>query len=1006
MATPIRESIDTLVARLRDAFQRERLEGAPAAAARIALPGFGDDAAPSLRALCARAFATSAPDAAVADLLETCAGSPWPDLAVRNFEHYLERAGDPSVFFTTLVAARPVLDMLATVFGGSQYMAEIVVRNPATVYWLMEGATWQAPDTAADYAERFAREAALFQSMEAKLGAVRRAHRLALLRIGILDMHARDPVEVTALRLSALAEGACGAVLEIVDAAARGAQAPPSDGFAVIAMGKLGGAELNYSSDIDLIYVCRDTEDEDAMAYHTKLARRFTDALSSITDEGYLYRVDLRLRPDGKAGPLVGPETAVRLYYERRARPWEFQAMLKARAVAGDVALGERLLASIRALCFNPSLSYSPLDGIAAMRTQIKEHIPARERAFNIKLMAGGIRDVEFVAQTIQLLHGARHAELRTPNTLEALGHIARLGLREGWEADTLAEAYRFFRLVEHRLQMMHQIKTHTVPESRDEVALLARRVSAGPLGTYTHASFVEALSRHLNNVRTFAESFFEGEEVHPHSALLMLPEDDERATAIIRQYGIDDVPRVMRTLHTMAYGSFPRLLDRRVREAFEALLPRLLEGVVGMGDPEGAIVRVAQIAATGRSEASFYRLLADARAARDLVFGLASFSSLLTHKLCGQAGALDALLQASGDPAAAADALEEAECFDAAVARKGGTLAGERQARARAWFDRLHLRAFAADYARRFQDMRGPAVRTRAARRHLAAAFESLFPGGRGVALFALGSYAVEEPRLSSDVDLLVVTDGADVMRVTEGVQLAGRWFADVGILKLDFRLRGEGASAPLVQDLSFYESYFAGRMSLWERVAFAKCSAWWGNVEVQEKFIQLVRSAVARPFAPEEIASLVQMRRKVESLAPAKFRAWETKRSPGGRYDVEYLTAMALAARADPTHDFFALTTAERLDRIARHRLIDGKQANTCKSALQLYGVVEHLMELQEITLPRSIEKHQSLSRYLDRTFAFLEVRAPGGADKLLEQTKMRVRACYESMIRKLGE
>ncbi len=971
---------------------------------RLAGAGFpAPESATRFRALCAILFGAQTDDDTALDLFEACLCSPSPDAALLNLHRYLDSAGGVSVFMGTVVGSRPLLEMVTTVFGASQYMSDIIIRSPSTVYWLIEGDTWSAPDTVESFTEWLSREASAFQTTPAQLDAIRRAHRRILLKIGIIDMVHGESIEDVTRRLSNLADAVAGVVLGIVMKDA-GLREDEGQGLAIIALGKLGGGELNYSSDIDLIYACEDTDDE-TMALYTKAARRFTDALSQFTAEGYLYRVDLRLRPDGQAGPLVNPESALRVYYENRGRPWEFQAMLKARVIAGNRELGRRLLDAIAGLVFNPTLSYSPLEDIARMRTQIEGNIPARERGLNIKLMAGGIRDIEFVAQAHQLMHGQRHPELRTSNTLDALSHIRALKFIDGWLVDNLTGAYRFFRLVEHRLQMMHQLKTHTVPESREEIALLAGRVSRGPLGEYTTDSFLDTLSKHLSNVRTFAESFFHGEDVHPHSVLLMLPEDDERAAAIIGQYGVQDSRRAMRVLHAMAYGSFPRLLDRGTRAAFEELLPHLLEGAAETGDPDLALINTSQIATAGRSEASFYRLLHASKPARDLVLGIAGFSSLLTRRLCTQIGTLDTLLQAPDDVTIETQfqKIPVRDMFDAVEATGGGDRARARLGRQRAWFDRASLFDFVLNYRNRFNPLRSGSDRAWMAARHLAAALDDAV-GDEPVALFVLGSYAVEEPRLHSDADVMVISDGADIPAVTAQVQMVNRWFTDGQILKLDFRLRGEGASAPLVQDLAYYESYMEKRMSLWERIALSKCRAWWGSQAVKDRLNDRLRAIVARPFSKDEITQLREMRARVESLTPRRFPVWETKRSPGGRYDIEYLTAIGLARHAGDAPDFFTMSTRDRLSTLARHGVINDGELADCTAALDLYGFVEYLMELQELTHPGSQTRSDYLERYLDRCLDFAGV-SPTGVTGLLEDSKRRVRACYDRALPRLS-
>lgn len=1002
MARRVRDKLRPIVEDVHEAVVRARDGSGPggrpapdaALAGRVARAGFASGDSPArFVAVCAAFVDAGVDDDATVDLFAACLASPSPDAALLGIQRYLDNAGGVSVFAATIVAAPPLLSLLTTVFGASQYLSDIIIRDPSTVYWLMEGSTWAAEDTVETYRGWFAREAQRFQSTPTRLDAVRRAHRQALLKIGVLDLVHHEPVEEVARRLSALADAVVGVVLDEVMEDVGGERPGDGRGLAVLALGKLGGGELNYSSDIDVIYACEDADD-DAVALYTRAAQRLTDALSELTAEGYLYRVDLRLRPDGRAGPLVNTESGLRVYYENRGRPWEFQAMLKARVIAGNRELGGRLLAAISAMVFNPSLSYSPVDDIARMRVQIKENIPERERGANIKLMAGGIRDVEFVVQTLQLIHGQRRVALRTPNTLDALSLLRDAELLDGWQADSLAAAYRFFRVVEHRLQMMHQLKTHTVPQSREAIALLARRVSSGPVGEYDTDAFLDALAKHLANVRTFADSFFEGEDVHPHSVLLMLPEGDERAEAIISQYGIRDVRRAMRVLQGMAYGSFPRLLDRGARAAFENLLPLLLEDASTMGDPDLTLVNVSRIAAAGRSEASLYRLLAESEPARRVVLGIAGFSSMLTRRLCPQIGTLDVLIQSPEDLARQSGA---DGAFDRAAAAQGGERAAARQERERAAFDRARLAEFVLGYRDRFAGTGGWPARAALAARHLGAALDDAL-GEVPAALFVLGSYAVGEPRLSSDADVIVVSDGADIPAVTEGVQLVNRWFTDGGILKLDFRLRGEGASAPLVQDLSYYESYLDTRMSLWERVALSKCRAWWGPEDLHARFVEALRARVARPFTRDDVEALAGMRARVASLAPKKFVEWETKRSAGGRYDVEYLTAIGMAQTAGNDADFFTLSTRERLTRVAARGVIGKDDAAACAGALDLYDLVDYLMELQGLGHPGSAQKAADLSRYLDRAFAHLGHPAGGGVQAALARAREGVRRAYE--------
>ncbi len=977
----------------------------------------------------------------IADFLE----APHPEHALLNLLRYVEMTGAPGVLLSTAAQGKPLREILATTFGSSQYMADIIIRNPGYLYWLIERQTWERQEATEDYATELAHETEHFNTRDAKLNAIRRFQRKAILKIGVRDLLAEQSIEVTAAALSDLAEAIVSVVLGLLyegngasteppgtmERSPRGLMTPEGngtlarlEGFAVLALGKLGGRELNYSSDIDLIYICEDSDDETLVFYHG-LAQSLTEALSEVTGEGYLYRVDLRLRPDGDAGPLINTLTSMRIYYESRGKPWEFQAMLRARVIAGDRSLGSAFLESISHLIENPSLPYSPVEAIAQMRLRIREYLSLHERSFNIKLMEGGIRDIEFIVQTIQLLHGARYPDIRVPGTLDALERARKRDFMKKREAKTLADAYRFLRLVEHRLQMMHQIKTHTVPASQDEVALLARRVSKGPLGTYSYETFIETLTEHLNNVRIIGESFFSGEKPGTASLLLLLPEGDPETRDMLKRYGIVDPDQAIKIIHTMAYGTFPHFLDRSARAAFEGLLPHLLEGISATGDPGATLANISRIASAGGSEHSFYRLLRESEGARALVVAIAGVSSVLTSCFCRRMEAFDALLvdpreliQSSIDALATLDGFKAFESprapplpdipgapVDAQPPAKVQSIE-KLQRQLLETRDRLHLAAFLVDFETRSLPETLTHSRASFANRAVVSAFDRILGRDTPAALFALGSFGVSEPRFGSDADLLVVTDTENAEAITRGVQTIHRIFTEGTVLKLDFRLRGEGANAPLIQDIRAYETYFRRRMSLWERIAYSKCRFWWGDPAIAQSFLSALGEALAKPFTKAEIESLIEMRRKLESLAKRTEESWETKRSAGGRYDIEYLSGIGIAQITEGGAYPFSAGTTERLGILKTAGLLEEKDLATCGEALSLYGRLEYILELQGFSLPHTEARETYLQNYADRTFGYLGLPLDRTLPMDIKEKKRAVRGTFDHFLERVIE
>lgn len=929
----------------------------------------------------------------MATVLEALSASPDPTGAIINFIRYVETTGISSALYA-VSGGGPIVEILSTVFGASQYMSDIIIRNPGYLHWLIQRSIWENDDTKDSLLEELRSGISNFQSVETRLGGVRRFQRRALLKIGVQDLLGLRAVEDTARSLSFLADAIVESVLEIV----RLGVDTRHTGFSVLALGKLGGEELNYSSDIDLIYICDDVDDSTIESFH-KLGRRLTTALSDVTAEGYLYRVDLRLRPDGDVGPLVSPLSSLMVYYENRGRPWEFQAMLKARVIAGDRTLGEGFLDKIKALALNRTLSYSPLEAISLMRSRIHDNISTRDRSFNIKLMEGGIRDIEFVLQAIQLMHGARVPALRGTNTTAGLAAAGREKLLTKVEQRTLLHAYRFFRLIEHRLQMMHQLKTHSIPESAVEIELLARRVSCGPLGTFTRVRFLEQLTMYLHNVRVLSESFFAGDSLPDTTRLLLLPEGDEVVDETLQRFNFSDTRHAFSILQSLAFGTFPQLYDRDTRASFQRLLPVLLDETARAADPNRSLVNFAALAESAKSVRVFYDQLRESAPLRALIRDIIATSSILTGMLARNFDVIDALRESPAALLGNDGPLEHEWRLPGGDASKAEVESAYR--RVRAALEQQTLAAWVCDVDRgSFPELMATA-RAAAIKQIIVTAFDRLFAAPSGVALLAMGSFATREPRLDSDLDLLVVTRGNDTEQITRTVQTLHRLVSDGGLVKLDFRLRGEGANAPLVQDLEFYRQYFVRRMAPWEKVAFAKCAFWAGDEGLAREFEQTLGPYLTTKPKSSSVASLVATRKKLEKLSPKGSEPLELKRSAGGRYDIEYVCATGLAMRGKP----FPLdaSSRNRLDLLAEAGILSDDASRALILARDYFDRVDYLLELNGLPLPTTADGTRKILRHLDRTFDLLGLGSEAGLEATLREHKLLVRRHYTEFIEK---
>lgn len=471
------------------------------------------------------------------ELLSAIAETADPDQALVHWEHYLETGINRVQLFQYLADAPRMLHLLCTLFGNSPALAQTLVRDPLLIYWLAEERVLSRRPTRRELERMLRAMLANVSAVELKLETLRRFRRREMLRIGVRDLLRAADVRETTIALSDLAAVLIQAAYEIVEADLRRQYGVPmhrnhrgqlvETGFVVMAMGKLGGGELNFSSDVDLIYVY---ESEDGQTYPTAgqtgvhsipneeyfeyLARALTAALAERTQEGYVYRVDLRLRAEGAVGRLARSLAGYRQYYRTRGQVWERQALLKAWPIAGSRSVGRAFLRMVRPFVFG-SVALTSRDDwsliigeVKATKAMIDSKMVMRGHEHrNVKLGIGGIREIEFLVQVVQMLLGRWLPGIRARNTLTALARFRREGLLSSREQTALTEAYLFLRDIEHKLQMVHDLQTHALPSSPEELARCAVRLGYGPhpgasqrfLADYhRHTAFVHQMFRSL----------------------------------------------------------------------------------------------------------------------------------------------------------------------------------------------------------------------------------------------------------------------------------------------------------------------------------------------------------------------------------------------------------------------------------------------------------------------------------------------------------------------------
>ena len=446
------------------------------------------------------------------DLLTCVSQSADPDQALNYFERFTRAALNKKQLLSYLQASPQALEILARALGASPYMAEILIRDPHHFYWVTDPQILYTRRKKRDVQRELAQTLRVLDAAQTQLDYLRVVKRREMLHIGVRDLLRLCSVEDTLAALSNLAESLISMAHWICTSALRRQYGIPKNaftGFTVLGMGKLGGGELNFSSDVDLIYLYASDRDEvaslSASEYFRRLAQKITAGLNEFTSEGYVYRVDLRLRPEGISGYIAYPLDGFARYYQSRLSTWERLALLKAWPVAGNRALGRAFLDMVRPFIYGGGFDAAALDDIRSMKSKIDEKMLLRDqRSRNVKLGTGGIREIELIVQSLQVRHGGQTAQIRQRSTLGGLAALCAQNLISRQESDVLTQAYVFLRDVENKLQMANDAQIHSLPRDETELTVVART-----LGYTTADDFQREYQRRTGEVNLIFESYF-----------------------------------------------------------------------------------------------------------------------------------------------------------------------------------------------------------------------------------------------------------------------------------------------------------------------------------------------------------------------------------------------------------------------------------------------------------------------------------------------------------------
>jgi glutamate-ammonia-ligase adenylyltransferase len=945
--------------------------------------------------------------------------TPDPDLALFGLVRMLEglnrrpsatRPGAGGRLRAVLRSGGPARDRLLAVLGSSAALGDHLARHPEHWTELVDDGH-VVPDAGAVRADLLRSVGAAPDATHPTAGlapavacdALRVAYRRRLLAIAGRDLVAPDPAAVlpdVAHQLSDLA----AAALETGLAIAR-AELPPGAApcrIAVIGMGKCGGGELNYVSDVDVIYVAeavgdidpgggvdpgraRDPEDVDetaALDTAARLAAGLGRACSAMTAEGTLWPVDAALRPEGKSGPLVRTLRSHLTYYERWAQTWEFQALLKARAVAGDLELGERYLEAIRRLVWRAAEREHFVEDVQAMRRRVEQHVSARVAGRQLKLGPGGLRDVEFSVQLLQLVHGRVDPRLRTPNTLLALEALSTYGYVGRDDAAELDRAYRVLRTLEHRIQLYRLRRTHVVP---DEHAALRRIGRSFGFRKDPAVELDDLWRRHAREVRRLHEKLFYRPLL---AAAARLTTDEvrltpEAANARLAALGYHDPAGAMRHLTALTSGVSRRAAIQR------QLLPVMLGWFADGADPDAGLLAFRRVSDELGTTHWYLKMLRDSGAAAERMAHVLSASRLVAELLERGPEAV-ALL---GDDAELASRPREVTL--AAVRRAVDRHAGDPEGAARATRAvrrREIVRTAIADIVgladlahvgRALSDAAAAALDgvLRAASWVVAQRSGGTLP--TRVLVVAMGRLGGDELGYASDADVLFVHDplpgaqekqaqDAALAVVRELRRLLGRPGPEPP-LDVDADLRPEGRNGPLVRSLDSYAQYYARWSSPWEAQALTRAVPIAGDEGLAQRFVATV-DPVRWPVGGLPEAAAREIRRikarvEAERLPRGADPHRHLKLGRGGMSDVEWTVQLLQLRHAHALPALRTPSTTGALQAAAQVGVLTEADAEVLATAWQLASRLRNASVLwrgrAQDALPTNVQELDGVAR-----------------------------------------
>lgn len=959
-------------------------------------------------------------------MLHEIAHSPDPDLALSQFSNFAGKAFHRSQLYEYLSHTPPARHGLAQILGFSPYLASILCHDPNLFYWLFveEGLYSKFVPGKLEEIFRLEMEAAL--DGEGKLEALRRVKRRRMLRLGARDILGLSNVRELTLELSDTADLILQKVLDLgKEALVPRYPFPPRGQCVVLGMGKLGGRELNYHSDVDLLFVYEPApgdQETEVRQYFNELAEWVIAALPAQAALGALYKVDMRLRPEG-LGDMAKALDAYLEHYENRGQPWELQALLKARPVAGYLDLGKKFLKGVEPLIFRKNLDAIYLKEIREIMGLIKKKMESKGREkTHVKLGKGGIREIEFIVQFLQLLHGGLHPEVRSANSLEGLEALAKGGYLLKTDAQALEESYCFLRQLEHRLQMVEGLQTHTLPSKGVDMERLARSLGFKPENGFSASKpFLAAYREVTQQVHGLYQEVFKIRVRRDATAKVIeaaLGADPEALEREL-QGGIFLDPAQAATNLMALVARLRKSAGAKGENLWTQAGPGLLKALSKTPYADRALNQMESFLRASSLPDVYLRYLDENPALLKWMLELFSNSLFLSEILVTHPGNFDIVIRALGErtPQSVQDFLDVLE---------------DRIAVTNDWEDRLNLLREVKDgevLRVGLQDLMGrrelmdcfaelSRLATALSRSGLGIASQKLgIPcvetqpcAPKGFCLLGMGKLGGREMNYGSDLDLLFVYGDQEAKEVGFETYLKlSELFTQVmasptahgRAYKVDARLRPMGREAQMIHSVAAYRQYFQTFAQSAERLAYTRAVYLAGDRQTATEVKEIIDGFVyGRGLTRIEFDEILDIRQQMEEKAK-KAQGLELKVSPGGIVDIEFFVQILQVSHGKDKNILRIPHVPTALGLFKEEGMVPSDVLDEMLDAYRFYRLLEarHRMvrETGDDELPTDPDR---LKRLAWRAGLGREKEAAEKMLERVEETQKRVRAIFNRL------